>query len=364
MSAALWTGLVAGALAAGSGGMGSGGGSDGSGGMSGPVMHGDMWHPTLPPTYARMMAIHLQPIPILPALCIAALLGYLVAVWLLHRQGVHWPVARIIWWSIGILIVLSMTATAIDGYGMELFSAHMVQHMMLSMLAPIFLVTAAPMTLLLRVLPAGPGRFNAHGMLLRLLHSRFAKFITHPVVTLLIFLMSLYGLYFTPIFDWLMSTMWGHNLMLAHFVLVGMLYFWGIIGADPSPRRFTRGLRKINSEVLRVLEIFVTVPFHAFFGIVVMMSATLIVDFYANPVHGWGISPLADEKTGGGIAWAFTEIPTVILLGVLVMQWQKSEKRTEKALERKSVITHDADLNAYNAYLAQMAAEDDREDAR
>ncbi|WP_412160078.1 cytochrome c oxidase assembly protein, partial [Pantoea sp. SIMBA_079] len=71
-------------------------------------------------------------------------------------RGASWPVHRPLCWSAGVVIVLAMTATGIDGYGMELFSAHMVQHMVLSMFAPIFLVLGAPVTLALRALPARP----------------------------------------------------------------------------------------------------------------------------------------------------------------------------------------------------------------
>ena len=54
--------------------------------------------------------------------------------------------------------------------------------------------------------------------------------------TFALFMTSLYGLYFTPVFDYLMGTWWGHNLMLVHFLLIGFIYFWGIIGVDPSPQ--------------------------------------------------------------------------------------------------------------------------------
>jgi putative copper resistance protein D len=182
-------------------------------------------------------------------------------------------------------------------------------------------------------------------------------FVTHPVVTISLFLMSLYGLYFTPVFDYLMGTMWGHNVMLLHFLAIGFLYFWGVLGVDPSPRRATRGVRQFNGPVLRIFELFATVPFHAFFGVVVMMSVSLIVHFYAIPVPGWGIPPLQDQQLGGGIAWGFTEIPTLVVLGVLFLQWQSSEDRLNRRMDRAE-RRREGEREAYNTFLASLAARD------
>jgi putative membrane protein len=313
----------------------------------------------LPPTLARLLAWHPQPIPVIPLLTTAVLALYLLGVVRLRRRGVVWPIQRTIWWVAGIATVLAVTATGVDGYGMELFSVHMVQHMTLSMLSPVFLVLGAPVTLLLRVLPAkSRGGMNFRKLILRVLHSRLAAFATHPVVTITLFLMSLYGLYLTPAFDFLMGSMWGHNLMLIHFLLIGTLYFWGVMGVDPTPRRAARGMRQLSAPVLRIFELLITVPFHAFFGVVVMMSVRLIVRFYSAPPPAWGVTPLADQALGGGIAWGFTELPTLIVLGVLFFQWQKSERRHERASNRKADADGDADRVAYNRYLSSLAQRD------
>ncbi len=328
-------------------------------GGSATGMSGTMWMPALPPTFARLLAWHLQPVPIFPILAVLLLLGYLLGVVMLRRRGVRWPMARTIWWVVGIVTILIVTATGIDGYGMELFSVHMVQHMVLSMLTPIFLALGAPITLIIRVLPARHGGgWNARKVFLAILHSRVAAFFTHPAVTVTLFLVSLYGLYFTPIFDALMSTMWGHNLMLFHFLVIGFLYFWGVMGIDPAPRKANRGIRSLSSPILRILEMVVTVPFHAFFGVVVMMSVDLIVHFYAHPDPAWHITALGDQQVGGGIAWGFTEIPTLVVLGVLFWQWQSTAARHDKIADRKADSDGDAELNAYNAKLQAFAARD------
>lgn len=323
------------------------------------TMSGPMWMPSLPPTFARLAGIHLQPVPILPALAILLLGAYVLGVVVLRRRGDRWPIGRLVWWCAGVATVLGVTATGVDGYGMELFSVHMLQHMVINMLAPIFLVLGAPITLLLRALPAR--RRGARSLVLAVLHSRAARVLTHPGVTLALFLLSLYGLYFTPVFDFLMDTMWGHNLMLIHFLAIGSLYFWGVIGVDPVPHRGVRGVRSVLSgPALRVAEMGVTIPFHAFFGVVVMASSILIVKFYTVPIPGWGIDPLSDQRTGGGIAWAFTELPTLLVLGVLFYRWQTSESRRNRSVDRKIARVGDLERDAYNAYLASLAERDTR----
>lgn len=322
------------------------------------VMTGWMWMPSAPPTFARVMAVHLQPVPIIPALMLALGVLYAVAVVHLRRRGDRWPVHRTVLWFLGIAIVLAMTATGIDGYGMELFSMHMVQHMVLSMGAPIFLVLGAPITLLLRALPARPsGTRSARRALLAVLHSKPAAFLAHPATVLVLFLASLYGLYFTPIFDALMSTMWGHNLMLLHFLAIGFLYFWCVLGIDPTPRRSSRGLRRYAGPTVRILELAATAPFHAFFGVMLMMSVALVVQFYRAPIPGWHIAPLADQAVGGGIAWGFTELPTLIVLGVLFLQWQRSDDRSTRRRDR-ATDRAEAERAAYNDYLQRLAAHD------
>ncbi|MDJ0322705.1 cytochrome c oxidase assembly protein [Cryobacterium sp. PH31-AA6] len=325
------------------------------------TMSGSMWMPTQAPTLSNLLRWHVQPFPVLPALAFLLAVLYLAAVWQLHRTGTRWPFQRTIWWMLGVATLVLMTATGLDGYGMQLFSVHMVQHMTLSMFSPVLLALGAPMTLLLRVLRARHGGgWSLRRGLLTLLHSRFARFLTHPGITTSLFLMSLYGLYFTPVFDFLMGSMWGHNLMLVHFLLVGMLYFWGIMGVDPSPRQAGRGVRRLAAPVLAILELFITVPFHAFFGVIVMMSVAPIVGFYAHPVPGWNISPLADQAMGGGIAWGFTELPTLLVLGALFMRWQSSATRRDRFADRKAANNGDAERLAYNEYLAAIAARDVR----
>jgi putative membrane protein/putative copper resistance protein D len=323
----------------------------GMGGMSGPG-----WMPQAPETLARLLVWHPQPIPVFPAACLLAALAYGGAVLRLRRRGDAWPPGRTIAFALGLVCVCAVTGTGIGGYGMELLSAHMIQHMTLSMLAPIPILLGAPITLALRTLhPAGPGRRGMREALLAVLHSRLAVVATSPFFTLPLLIASLYGLYFSSLFTVLMRTWWEHDLMLAHFVAVGLLFYFPLLGVDPTPRR--------PHPVIGILELMGGMPFHAFFGIAVMMSTGLITPVFAHPPAGWSVNPLSDQTTAGAIAWAFAEIPSLIMLLVMAARWMQSEARVARRTDRAADRDGNAELNAYNDYLAGLAhlADADRE---
>jgi putative copper resistance protein D len=88
-----------------------------------------------------------------------------------------------------------------------------------------------------------------------------------------------------------------------------------------------------------------------------MMSAALITRTFADPPPGWGVKPLADQATAGGIAWSFGELPTVLVLAVVLFSWMGSEDRRGRRMDRAAERDQDAELEAYNARLRAMAAQ-------
>ncbi|MFF3175645.1 cytochrome c oxidase assembly protein [Streptomyces sp. NPDC057900] len=302
----------------------------------------------LPPfTLGRGLQFSADPIFLIG--CVLAVLLYGYAVVRLRRRGDGWPVNRLVFFVIGVLSIALVMCTKLNDYGMVMFSVHMVQHMVISMLSPILLLLGAPVTLALRALPvASRGSKGPRELLLMLLHSRYMKVVTHPVFTIPLFIASLYGLYFTPLFDFLMGSTAGHLAMMVHFLGVGLVFFWPIMGIDPGPHR--------PGYLLRMLELFAGMPFHAFFGIALMMASQPMVDVYKNPSASLGIDALSDQNAAGGIAWAFSEIPSVLVLLALVFQWYRSDQRTAKRSDRAADRDGDQELHAYNAYLASLQA--------
>jgi putative copper resistance protein D len=282
------------------------------------------------------------------ALLLSAVL-YARGVLVLRRRGVTWPVGRTIGWYAGLTVAAFATMSGLATYGMVLFSAHMTQHMLLGMLAPLLLVTGAPITLALRALrpaganqPAGPREW-----LLAVLHSRVVRVLTNPVVALLLFVSAPYVVYFSDLFELAMRQHWAHVAMHVHFVLVGYLFYETLIGTDPLPRR--------APYPMRLIVLFASLPFHAFFAVALLSTDSVIAaDYYALLGRTWGPDPLVDQTTGSAFTWAFAEVPAVIALVVLLWQWSRDDSRRARQLDRQADRDGDADLTSYNDSLARL----------
>lgn len=281
---------------------------------------------------------------------IAAAVLYLFAVRRLRRRGDNWATGRVVAWVSGCAVVLVATSSGIGRYAPAMFSVHMGSHMLLSMLAPILLVLGAPVTLALRALPPA-GRDAPPGpreWLLTAVHSPLARVLAHPVVALGLFVGSFYGLYFSGLFDTALTSHWAHLAMNAHFLLVGTLFFWLIVGVDPAPRRWP--------PVGRLAMLFASIPFHAFFGIALMSSHTVIGEgFYRALALPWVPDLLADQRLGGGLAWASGEVPMLVVLVAVIVQWARLDERSARRADRRADADGDAELAAYNAMLGRLA---------
>ncbi|GHC97238.1 copper resistance protein D [Nocardiopsis terrae] len=276
---------------------------------------------------------------------------YLGGVYRLVKRGDSWPVGRTVAFLLGLLTIVAVQLSGFATYAMIMFSTHMIQHMVLAMLTPILLVLGAPATLALRALrPAEKrGDRGPREWLNAFLNSRFSQIVTHPAVAAPIFVFSPYALYFTPLFPTLMNDHLGHLFMGVHFLISGFLFYWVIVGIDPAPRKVP--------FLLRILLLLVAMGFHAFFGIAIMEQATpMAMQYYGQFDIPWMTDQAADQYAGGGVAWALGEIPTVLVMLALVVQWSRDDERQERRRERHSRRggSDDADMDAYNAYLAEL----------
>jgi putative copper resistance protein D len=281
-----------------------------------------------------------------------ALIGaalYVVGLVRLRQSGITWPALRTASFLIGVSILIWVSCAGISKYAMISFSAHMIQHMVLAMIVPIFLVLGAPITLALRALPAGTGQDsrNARAWIISLLHSKYSQVVTNPLLVLLIFIVSLYGIYFTSAFAGLMSSHIGHIAMEVHFLITGILFSFLVIGVDPAPRRLPHWAK--------LILVLVALSVHAFFALAIMQSTTPIGDtWYSQVQPPWLTNQLDVTYTGGGIAWAIGELPTLMLLIIVAVQWSRDDARTAKQVDRAADRDDDALLKQYNERLGNL----------
>jgi cytochrome c oxidase assembly factor CtaG/putative copper export protein len=286
---------------------------------------------------------------------VVAAVWYALGIRRLRARGDSWPKLYTAAWYAGLLVVLIATQTGVNRYGEIMFSVHMAQHMLLSMVAPPLLALGAPITLALRYLPSRGSRPDARGgraWLLAVLRSPLFRLLSNPIFTLALFVSSTFGLYFSGLFAALMASHAGHLAMSVHFLVIGCLLFWPLVSPDPLPHRPGHGARMLLLVIL--------VPFHAFFGLAIITDThVLAASWYERLQRPWGASLLSDQHTGGGIAMALAEPVAFLVAGVILMQWSRADARAAKAFDRKSDRDPEHDeMAAYNRYLADLAKRD------
>ncbi len=257
---------------------------------------------------------------------------YLYGVRRLTSRGDAWALGRTAAFLGGLLVLAVALCSGLATYDELLFGAHMVQHMLLSMVAPVLLALGAPVTLALRVLPAAP-----RSGLLSVLHSRFARVLTFPAIPWLLFIGSPFALYFSGWYPATLESPALHELLHLHFVAVGSLFFWPIIGVDPVPGRV--------SHPFRMLQLFATMPFHAFLGVAIMSVGDdgkgLLAAQHYLPLIGRARA-VFQQQVGGGLIWSSGDIVGLLFIFVAAVQWMKASER-EAAREDRRLDRLDAE---------------------
>lgn len=274
---------------------------------------------------------------------------YLWAVVVLRRRGVAWSPGRSIAFLGGGLGTIAYATMGWMGvYDDTLFWSHMAQHMVLSMVSPIFLALGAPVTLALRTLPRRP-----RGWLRGFLHSLPAKLLLNPLVGFALVFGVPFALYMTGLYEQSLRHDWLHEVLHVHFVVAGCIFFWPIVGIDPVPGRF--------AHPFRLLLLFVTLPAHAWLGISIMTSKTIIAGSYYRSLHRpWGPSLAYDQSIGGGLLWSAGDLVGLLVVAALFFQWSRADDReavrTDRRIDRDERLSReDAALARYNAHLAALA---------
>ncbi|RZL29429.1 MAG: cytochrome c oxidase assembly protein [Sphingomonas sp.] len=237
-------------------------------------------------------------------------LVFLGALTLLYFSGVayhaatsrRWSQWRTASWSGGAAVLAVGLLPQYLPFSVGDFRQHMLQHLLLGMLAPLGLVMAAPLTLTLRTAPSRFGR-----AVVRALRSRWFRIWANPITALVLNLGGMAALYFTPLYAAMMLHPTLHYLVHFHFVAAGCLYVWVIAGPDPAPHR--------PSVPMRLVVLGIAVVIHS------IMSQMLYAGlFVAIP------APTEQLRRGAELMYYGGDITEMLLAFAMVSIWRPARR--------------------------------------
>jgi cytochrome c oxidase assembly factor CtaG len=245
----------------------------------------------------------------LDAVAVAILLvvatGYLSAVAVTRRRGGPWPASYTVAFLAGLAVCALATNSSIAVYDMSIFSAHMIGHLMLVMLAPALLMCGRPLNLLLAA-TEGARRERIRRVLL----GRTVSLLTAPPVALASYTVVIVGTHLTGLMNLIMKYTWAGQVEHLAYVLLGCQFFVVIIG-DP-PIRWKLGVPA------RLFMLALSMAVDTFTGIVLLQTTTAV---HMSPPPDAHINPVTDTQTGGAIMWFGGDGIMAVIMVVIAIGW-------------------------------------------
>jgi cytochrome c oxidase assembly factor CtaG len=256
--------------------------------------------------HTALLAWQFGPFPLLVlACCIAAGIWYLRADWALAVRGRKWKSGRTEAFFAGLVAIDLAFQSPVATLTASYFEAHVLQHLLLMIIAPALLAMGAPMTLILQT----SGR-RAKTSWLRILHSNGFAVLSHPIVVWFLYYGVMLAFFLTPLIGFAMGHTWLMDLINVGFLLGGSLFWWPMIGLDPIPRW------NVNYP-LRLVNLLIGVPLESFLAIALLSSRRPIAPIYS----------LASTHSGAGVLWVLSELFTVAAVIPIYFQWMAAEDR-------------------------------------
>jgi putative copper resistance protein D len=266
-------------------------------------------------------------------LVIAALL-YLAGVAAYRRTtGTRWSAKRTVSFLSALVVILVATESVVAVYDMTLFTAHMVQHLMLIMVAAGLLAMGAPLELALTTTPGTPGRW-----LRAAAGSKVGEVLGHPATGFALYAIFIPATHLTSLFNLMLTHMWVHHLEQVGFLVVGYLFWRPVVAIEPTRHRLVPGLRLVYLAL--------AVPIDSFTGLALAMSGHEMFHPYTTQHRTWGGSLIGDLHAGGAVMWIGGDFLMLLAMIPVAVEWMRDEER--KAVE----IDAQLDLERANAAAA------------
>jgi cytochrome c oxidase assembly factor CtaG len=230
--------------------------------------------------------------------------GYALAVGPLrrrHQWGAPVPASRQAAFYLGMLCVWIALVSPLDGLGDKyLFSAHMVQHMLLTFVAPPLWLVGIPAWLAEKLVPAPARRIMAG--------------ITHPAVAFAIFNGTMWAWHLPRAYDLALQYEGLHVLEHLTFMASAVIGWWPVLGVfQPN--------RKAWTPLVRVFYLVLSIFPCTALAALITLAPTRLYTFYANAPEQWGLSPMADQQLGGVLMWIPGDMILLLALIIVFYRW-------------------------------------------
>ncbi|MGG4490947.1 cytochrome c oxidase assembly protein [Metabacillus idriensis] len=231
---------------------------------------------------------------------VVALVLYAAAVLTSNHRRKKWPVYRTVFWFIGILCAIAAVSWPLANRAHMDFTAHMLCHLLLGMIAPLLMALAAPMTLFLRALKVNQAR-----RLTGLLKSGPVRVLSNPATAALLNVGGLWVLYTTDLYAVMHQFILLHAVIHIHVFLAGYLFTVSIIYIDPAPHR--------TSYVYRAIVLVLALGGHG------ILSKYI----YAHPPNG---VPADQAETGSMLMYYGGDLADIVIIFILCLQWYRAAR--------------------------------------
>jgi cytochrome c oxidase assembly factor CtaG len=214
--------------------------------------------------------------------------------------------------------------SGIARYDTTLFSVHMVQHVLLMLVAAPLIALSAPITLLLRV----SSHETRRRWILPVLHSRIVRALSFPVVGWVLFAAVMWIAHFSPLFNAALEDPLLHDLEHLLFLSVALIFWWPAVALDPAPWRM--------DHPVRVVHLFMEMTQNTFLAVVILNVSTVMYAHYETVVRSWGPTPLEDQRLAAGIMWVAGDLVFIAAIMAVVAGWVRFDAMDVKRVDRQA----------------------------
>lgn len=260
--------------------------------------------------------------PIVAAWLITTGLLYAGGLRRLQRAGTPFPPrwAAAFWCGLGTLAFALVSP--VDVYADASFSVHMAQHLLLTFLAPPLLALGAPITLALRA--SHPMRARA---IARVLRGPVARLLSRPLVGFTLFVGVPFAIHLSPVFDLAVRHPVIHLGEHAAWIVAALIFWWPIVGRDPSPHPVT--------YPVRMLSLFMAMPMMSFLALSIFVAGAPLYAAYVALPEPWGARALVEQRWAAVQMWLVGNLALVLAILLVAVAWKHSEHESQRRLEAR-----------------------------